>query len=93
MEKQRVLVAEDDARWKLELSRSSTAKLVYVEHLSDALRMIDRRRRWTGAIFDRYLLEGDLPFSSSHLVSEGGFLQTTDGRPILGCDAIRTVGR
>lgn len=74
MNNQRILVADDDARWKAELEASAKGSLVFVDNLSDAMAMIDRRRRWTGAILDRYLLAGDVPFSRESLVSEAGFL-------------------
>lgn len=69
----KVLVADDDAHWMHTLS-SHYSNLTFTANLADAMSFIDRRRRWTAAIFDRYLMEGDLPFESGRLVSEAGFI-------------------
>ena len=73
----RILVAEDDARWIGELS-ALQGEFKIVRDLATALAMIDRRRRWSGAIFDRYLLEGDRSFSIKALRQEAGFVLATE---------------
>lgn len=70
----RILVADDDARWQAALSREASARFRFVRTLEEALPLIDRRRRWDGAVFDRYLLEGTTPFPIGKLVSEAGFI-------------------
>lgn len=69
----RILVVEDDASWSYNLDENRAA-LVYADNLHDGLLLIDRRRKWTGAIFDRFLLEGDTPFISSSVREDAGFI-------------------
>ena len=73
MKHERILVAEDDARWSSELTRQTSVELIVVETLSKAMAMLDGRRRWTGAIFDRYLIGGN-PSFSDRLANDAGFI-------------------
>lgn len=72
--KKRILVADDDARWEAELSNKPSIEFTFTNNLSNAIAFIDRRRRWDGAIFDRYLLEGDIPFPLGKLINDAGFI-------------------
>ncbi|HIG30981.1 MAG TPA: hypothetical protein EYQ50_25550 [Verrucomicrobiales bacterium] len=70
----RILIAEDDARWLNEISIDPAFEVTVATNLIDAMALIDRRRRWNAAVFDRYLMEGDTPFEPGKLISEAGFL-------------------
>lgn len=70
----RILVVEDDARWAAELLRVTSHRFYFARDLAEGISLIDRRRKWYGAIFDRYLLEGAVPFSAKSIRQDGGFI-------------------
>lgn len=70
----RLLVVDDDARWVKELNASCYFECTYAANLADGMHLIDKRRKWDAAIFDKFLLEGDIPFAEGRLIPEAGFV-------------------
>lgn len=87
----RVLIADDDARFLGDLRPYDRfSDHMIVGNLADAMRLIDRRRKWDAAIFDRYLSDDGLPFESGRLVRDAGFLlavafheKSPEGRSVI----------
>jgi len=55
MERLRVLIADDDRSWIYRLESILYCRSLYVDNLSDALRIIDEESRIDAGIFDRVL--------------------------------------
>ncbi|MCK4819196.1 hypothetical protein KA005_25715 [bacterium] len=71
----RVLIADGDARFLRDLAPwDHFSYHEIVGNLADAMKLIDRRKKWDAAIFDRYLSDDGLPFERGKLVHNAGFL-------------------
>jgi hypothetical protein len=81
------LVVEDDARWTTGLL-GRPYKFVFARDLASGLALIDERHNWGGAIFDRFLLEGDVPISAASIRQDAGFILAAE---FLRCFPCRKV--
>jgi hypothetical protein len=71
---ERVLIAEDDARWLRELDpHTYFPRCVIVDNVAAAIREIESSDSWDAAIFDKYLMAGDVPYDQGRLASEAGY--------------------
>ena len=76
MRDKKLLIVDDDASW-LHCVPTHLFKDYTVEsNLADGLKQIDGRKRWDAAIFDLYLMEGDLPYGKGRLSREAGYILT-----------------
>lgn len=73
----KILVVEDDARWAADLL-GSPRNFFFARDFASGLAAIDKRRRWSGAVFDRYLLEGDVPMSLGSIRRDAGLILATE---------------
>jgi hypothetical protein len=69
----KILVVEDDARWTTGLL-GRAYEFFFARDLASGLDLIDCNHGWEGAIFDRFLLEGDVPVSAASVRQDAGFI-------------------
>ena len=70
----RVLIAEDDARWLRDLDpHSYFPHCVIVDNVATAISSIESGEAWDAAIFDQCLMAGNLPYDEGRLASEAGY--------------------
>lgn len=76
MGEKKLLIVDDDASW-LHCVPTYLFKTHRVEtNLCDGLKQIDGRKGWDAAIFDLYLMEGELPYGKGRMSREAGYILT-----------------